>query len=78
MDAGTYYVKVENLNANEPSIDYSFTVSAEPVDPNILTETGKNINEKNAMDFSMMKAVSVIRLITIKLLFLKKELYKFD
>lgn len=50
VDAGTYYVKVENLNANEPSIDYAFTVSAEPVDPNILTETGKNINEKNAME----------------------------
>jgi len=49
VDAGTYYVKVHFSNANEPSIEYAFTVSAEPVDPTLFTETGKNVNEMNAM-----------------------------
>ena len=49
VDAGTYYVKVNFSNANEPSVDYAFTVSAEPVDPTLFTETGKNVNERNAM-----------------------------
>lgn len=49
VDAGTYYVKVNFSNANESSVDYAFTVLAEPVDPTLLTETGKNVNERNAM-----------------------------
>nr|WP_198044619.1 S-layer homology domain-containing protein [Lysinibacillus timonensis] len=49
VDTGTYFVKVHFSNANEPSVDYAFTVSAETVDPTILTETGKNVNKENAM-----------------------------
>ncbi|MGE8082098.1 S-layer homology domain-containing protein [Peribacillus loiseleuriae] len=50
VDAGTYYVKVDVSNANESTIDYAFTISAEKVDPTLLTETGKNVNDKNAMN----------------------------
>ena len=49
VDAGTYYIKVHFSNSNEPNVDYAFTVSAEPVDPTLFTETGKNVKESNAM-----------------------------
>lgn len=49
VDAGTYYIKVHFSNSNEPDVDYAFTVSAEPVDPTLFTETGKNVKEQNAM-----------------------------